>query len=358
MKSKLAFLLPSFEEGGVEKVTINLAYGLRSMGYDVEFVVFKKQGAFLSEVEKEFTIHELKINRSSESIFKLVTYFKQNRPDFFISAKHYINTNVLIAKLLSRTKTKIIVSGHGMFFKRRGLLPFLMKVTYTKADAIVAVSNGVGKNISEITNISADKITVIHNPVISEEFIQTYQQTNAYVKPDGYKLILSIGRLSPEKDYTTLIKAFHKVREHHPVKLMIVGEGPERDKLQETINELNLNEDVALPGFKKNPIGYLKAADLFVLSSLTEGLPTVLIESLYCKTPIVSTDCPSGPDEILCNGEYGKLTPVGDAGQLAEAIEHSLLQAETDVTRLRDRALDFTSEKATKKYDLLINSLM
>ncbi|WP_342042374.1 glycosyltransferase [Bacillus sp. OTU2372] len=358
MKSKLVFLLPSFDEGGVEKVTINLAYGLKSKGYDVDFVVFKKQGAFLSEVEKDFNIQELNVNRSSESVFKLVTYFKQHKPDIFFSAKHYINTNVLIAKFLSRTKTKIIVAGHGMFFERTGLLQFLMKVTYPKADAIVAVSNGVGENISEITNISNDKITVIHNPVINEEFILNYQQTKAYEKPEGYKLIVSIGRLSPEKDYTTLIAAFHMVRQHLPVKLMIIGEGPERDKLQDLINKLNIMEDVSLPGFKKNPLGYLKAADLFVLSSVTEGLPTVLIESLYSKTPIVSTNCPSGPDEILCNGEYGQLTPVGDAKQLAKAIEQSILEAEKDGSKLRNRAFDFTSEKAIQKYDQLIKRLL
>lgn len=356
-RKKITFLLYSFEDGGVEKVTINLAKGLKNIGYDIEFVCFKKHGEFLSEVKDDFIIHELNINRSSESIFKLIKYFRQHKPDVFFTAKHYINIMVLIAKGLSRTKSKVIVAGHGMFFKRKGMLAWLMKLFYPKADKIVAVSSGVAQNIHEITNIPLRKITVIYNPVITKEMIENFEQTKPLQNTLGQKLIVSIGRLSPEKDFKTLIIAFQIVRQTHPLKLVIIGEGPERNNLEELIRELKLSEDVLLSGFKKNPFEYLKAADLYVLSSITEGLPTVLIEALYSMTPIVSTDCPSGPREILENGKYGLLTPVGDSDKLAKVMEATLFEKKMDTSKLRDRALQFTSEKSINKYQKLIESI-
>lgn len=355
---RVAFLLPSFEDGGVERVTINLALGLKSQGYTVEFVCFQKKGHYLSYLPEDMKVVELGAGRSVKSIPRLLRYFKEERPDMLFSAKHYINTSVLIAKLLARTNTKVIVSGHGMFNgKPSGVLPLLMRWLYPKADAIAAVSQGVAENISKIVRIPQEKIQVIYNPVITESFVNMYEQTASISKSAGIKQVVSIGRLSREKDFTTLLKAFQLLKEIVPSKLTIVGEGPERENLETLIKDLKLEKDVSLPGFTENPLEYLKGADAFVLSSLTEGLPTVIIEALYTGVPIVSTDCPSGPLEILENGKYGVLTPVGDFKALSHGIQQ-VLATPPSLESQRKRALDFTSEKAVKGYEKLIFSLL
>lgn len=353
---KISFLLASFEEGGVEKVTINLALGLIEKGYQVEFVCFQKKGAFLEDIPPNIPIYDLKINRAIEGIPKLIKYFKKNLPDIFVSAKHYINVITIVAKKLAFVKTKVVVAGHGMYFQETSVLARMMRTLYKQADAVVAVSQGVAKNISTITGLFEEKISVIHNPVISHEFLKKYQTSVPIAKDSTEKMIVSVGRFSPEKDYLTLLKAFKQVTEHLPVRLVLVGDGPERHILERYINENNLDTHVDLPGFQTNPIPYLLSADVFVLSSVTEGLPTVLIESLYCGTPIVSTDCPSGPDEILEGGRYGVLVNVGDSDEMANEIIR-VLNGEKSFPILKERAKDFTSEKALQHYIQLFNNL-
>ncbi|WP_174728975.1 glycosyltransferase [Mesobacillus harenae] len=353
---RISFLLPSFDDGGVEKVTINLASELKNQGYLVEFVCFNKKGPFLSELDADMGIYELGTSRAAESIPKLIKYLKLKKPDILVSAKHYINTSVLIAKALSRTSTKVIVSGHGMYNgNKSGALPFLMRRLYPKADAIIAVSKGVANNISEVANIPREQIKVIYNPVITDGFLKMYESTNS-VNKAFEKQLVSIGRLSKEKDFVTLIHAFKLLKNTVPSKLTIVGEGLERAKLESLIKELNLEEYVSLPGYTGNPLEFLKGADAFILSSVTEGLPTVLIEALYTGLPIVSTDCPSGPEEILEGGKFGVLTPVGNAEALAKGIEKALSNP-PDPNTQQIRALDFTSEKAIAGYKQLLTSL-
>lgn len=353
--NKIAFLLPDFNDGGVEKVTINLALGLMKRGYHVEFVCFNKKGNFLPEIPQSIDVHELKVKRAIESIPKLAAYLKREKPSVLISAKHYINTSALIANRLSGGKTKVIVTGHGMYNQNQKLLTFMMRTLYPSANAVVAVSEGVAENISTSANLRPDKIEVIHNPVINEEFINKYVTASPIEKSANEKLIVAAGRLSPEKDYQTLIQAFALLEKSLNARLIIIGEGPEREKLQKLIKIYHIDGRVELPGFASNPLNYIKAADVFVLSSLTEGLPTVLIEALYCDISIVSTDCPSGPREILKDGAYGTLVPVGDENMLAKGMKKALVEDKS--IGLQKRALDFTSDKAIDAYEKLILSL-
>lgn len=358
-KKHISFLLNNFEEGGVERIFINLATELSTRGYTVSFICFKKNGGFLDQVPSNIQIIELNVKRAISSIPKLIYTLNKEKVDVLISAKHYINIVAALANKLSFHNTKLILSGHGMYHRKKiDPLPTLMKMFYPTADAIIAVSKGVAEDISKITNIPMSMIDVIYNPVITNHFIEKASNTSDLKVGSKEKLIVTVGRLSEEKDYKTLIMAFKTVVEKVPSKLIIVGEGPQRRELEKLITELNLQKHVELPGFKENPYDYMKKCDLFVLSSKTEGLPTVLIEALFFRKKIISTDCPSGPREILEGGKLGTLTPVGDYKFLSNAMLEALTNTTSDIkSDLREKAFEFSTEKTVYEYEKLINSL-
>jgi glycosyltransferase involved in cell wall biosynthesis len=205
-------------------------------------------------------------------------------------------------------------------------LPYLIKRFYPWADVIVAVSKGVADDLIHLTGIPNRQVRVIYNPIVTPEF---RKKTEAFLDhpwfgPGQPPVILAVGRLTAQKDFATLIQAFAQVRQTRQTRLLILGEGEERPRLEAQIHLLGLQEDIGLPGFVSNPYPYMCRAGVFVLSSRWEGLPGVLIEALYCGAPLVATDCPSGPREILAEGRYGQLVPVGDAPALAEAIHLAL----------------------------------
>jgi glycosyltransferase involved in cell wall biosynthesis len=356
---KLSFLLASFTDGGAERVTINLAKGLKAEGYTIEFVVLSKHGAFIDEIPNDINIYSLNTSSASRSLFPIITYLKTHKPDVFISGKHYLNLIAVLAKLISRSKLKLYLIVHGMFAPikspKQQLLPRLVNLLYPFANQIICVSEGVAENVSSFGKLDPRHLKVVHNPVITKELIRKLDEdtTHPWLVSKDSVVLMAVGRLSEEKDFTTLLRSFAIAREERPIRLIILGEGPQREQLESLCDQLHIREFVDLPGYVSNPYSYLKSADLFVLSSITEGLPTVLIEALYCGVPVVSTDCPSGPSEILKDGEYGRLVPVKEENLMAEAIIESL-DDKVDQNNLRKRALDFTLEVAVKKYRMLI----
>jgi glycosyltransferase involved in cell wall biosynthesis len=210
---------------------------------------------------------------------------------------------------------------HATQLKNR-FTPWFAKRFYPWADGIVAVSQGVAQDLSAASGLPADAIQVIYNPVITPLFLEKAQEPldHPWFAPGQPPVILGVGKLEAQKDFPTLIRAFAQVRDRYPARLMILGWGPDRPQLEALIAELGLAEDAALPGYVENPYAYMARAALFALSSAWEGLPTVLIEAMAAGVPVVSTDCESGPQEILNRGQYGTLTPVGDSRALAEAM--------------------------------------
>jgi glycosyltransferase involved in cell wall biosynthesis len=162
-------------------------------------------------------------------------------------------------------------------------------------------------------------------------------------------VILGVGRLATQKDFSTLLHAFARVRSQRPARLLILGEGDKRFELEALAQNLGLARDVRLPGYADNPFAYMRRCSVFVLSSAYEGLPTVLIEAMACGAPVVSTDCPSGPAEILEGGRYGCLVPIGDPDAMASAIL-TILQDAPDTTRTRQRAEMFSIEASVDQY--------
>jgi len=235
----------------------------------------------------------------------------------------------------------------------------ISKFLYPLATRIIAVSTGIAEEIYQMENVNREQIICIHNPVVTLQMIELSKQqpVHPWFTQKNEPILLGVGRLTEQKDFETLIRAFHKVQSHFGCRLLILGEGPERSKLEALVRELGLTQKVDLPGFLQNPYSYMAHADLFILSSRFEGLPTVLIESLACGTPVVATDCISGPSEILENGQYGQLVPVGDVDALSKAIIDSIHKPKSKEL-LQKRAQIYSVENATKAYMELITQVL
>lgn len=338
---KITIFLPALWGGGAERVFLNLAIGFAKRGYAVDLLLAQAEGSYMSEVPGlpksirlvVLTQRHLNFGRTLLSIPALVKYLRQERPDALLTGLH-ANLIALWAQKLARVDTRIVISEHNTLSRHNLLLPKVTRLVnlqlirkfYPWADRIVAVSNGVAVDLAKVTGISKDRIISVYNPIVNPELIEKAKASldHPWFYPNEPPVIISIGRLTEQKDFFTLIEAFALVRQSKSARLIILGEGEDRPKLESLIKKLDLTQDVSMPGFVSNPYPFLTHANLFVLSSKWEGLPTVLIEALYCNVPVIATDCMSGPREILEGGKYGTLIPVGDPESLAEAIIVSL----------------------------------
>ncbi len=333
-QKRLAIFTSSMLGGGAQRVMFILAGGFAERGYNVDLVLPQAAGPFLAEVPESVRVVDLKAKRVLASLPALLRYLRRERPEAMLSALNYVNIVALWARRLAGVSTWLVVSEHNTLSRKRAhgqrrrarLMPWLIRGFYPWADGIVAVSHGVGDDLASVAGIPRERIEVIYNPVMRPELREKAQAPldHPWFKPGGPPVVLAVGSLSVQKDFPTLIQAFAQVRQARPARLLILGEGPERPALEALIRQLDLEQDVSLAGFVTNPYAYMAQASLFVLSSKWEGLPGVLIEALCCGAPVISTDCPSGPREILRNGEYGQLVPVGDVPALARAIETTL----------------------------------
>jgi glycosyltransferase involved in cell wall biosynthesis len=334
-QERIAIFMPSLFGGGGQRSMLNLAHGMAEGGHSVDLVLAQAEGAFLGQVREPVRVVDLKASRALTSLPALVKYLRRERPGAMLSVFGYVNIIALWAWRLSGVGTRLFVNeqntvsleaGNGSNWRSR-MTPRLIKRFYPWANGIVTVSQGVREDLSQLTGIAGERITVIYNPsVIKSEVWQRAQAPldHPWFGSGQPPVLVAVGRLQMQKDYPTLIRAFAQVSRSRSVRLVILGEGRERSRLEALVQKLHLEQDVSLPGFVKNPYAYMARASLFVLSSRWEGLPTVLVEALCCGTPVVSTDCPSGPKEILKDGLYGQLVPVGDPDALARAIETSL----------------------------------
>jgi glycosyltransferase involved in cell wall biosynthesis len=334
MSKRLAFFTSNMHGGGAQRVLVNLAAGIAERGYDVDLVLARAEGPYLAQVPDSVRIIDLKAPRVATSLPALVSYLRRTQPDAMLSALNYVNVVALWARRLAGVPLRLVISERTTLSRsiqptagwEARVTPLLVRRFYPWADGIVAVSKGVGDDLCSLTGLSSDRVQVIYNPVVTPELRVKAQAfcDHPWLQPGQVPVVLAVGRLSRAKDYATLLKAFAQSQPACSARLLILGEGEERPALEALVRELGLEQNVALPGFVENPYAYMKRASLFVLSSRREGLPGALIEALFCGLPIVATDCPSGPREILADGRYGQLVPVGDVRLLAEAIEKSL----------------------------------
>lgn len=364
---RVAFFTPSLEAGGAERVVLSLANAMNQAGYKVDVVMAQAKGVLLPQIPPGVTAVDLCSTRVVSALTGLIRYMNRSQPEVLIAAQTHANLTALLARRFSGVATKVIVTEHSTLSritalslnKRGQLLPLLAASLYRWADAIVAVSKGVAIDLAAVTRIPVERIRVIYNPLVTPDLLAKKNASLAHPW-FGKKMppvILSVGRLTAAKDFPTLIRAFDRVRRYLPAKLLILGEGEERAHLERLIGELELNELVHIPGYVENPYPYMSRANVFVLSSKIEGLPSVLVEAMACGAPVIATDCPSGPSEILEQGRYGRLVPVGDADSLAKAVVE-VLSLPPDVQQARERAMDFSLERSAAQYSDLISEIL
>ena len=396
--TRIALLLPDLTGGGVERTAVSLAQGFLDRGLDVDLVLCRVQGPLLAELPPAVRLVPLRsaptaVGRalvlaadpggflelarpvlltwrppgSFRMLPSLVRYLRRERPDALISAFPFENLLAIAAKRLAGVATRIVVTERntttrstrvGVKWKRRHL-PALVHRQYPMADAIVAVSDGVAEELAHHTGLRRDQIVTIHNAVVSESVLAkaALPVPHPWFAPGQPPVILGVGRLTEQKDFATLIRAFARVRSEQPARLVIVGEGKAeaRAELVRLAEGLGCDADLSLPGFTHNPYCYMAKAAVFVLSSLHEGLPGVLIQALACGAAVVSTDCPSGPREILEGGRHGRLVPVGDDAAMAGAILASLRDRSDCPARIA-RGRQFSVDRAVDRYLALLRS--
>lgn len=360
---RVAFLLSTLMGGGLEKVVLNLAQGLVQHNVQLDLVLASAEGDFLSEVPPGVNVVDLQTPIDSRTrqavkvIGPLVQYLRREKPDVLISHLASVNVVAIAARFLAGIPLHLALVEHNLVLpygtssQPLPLLMHLMRWFYPFADAIVGVSQGIADQFAADLGLKASKIQVIHNPVVNSHLSTQAQAplNHPWFQPGEPPVLLAAGRLVTQKDFPTLLYAFAELLKQRPARLLILGEGPLRSRLETLIETLQLSEQVSMPGFASNPYSYMSRAAAFVLSSRWEGLPTVLIEALACGCNVVSTRCPHGPEEILQDGRYGRLVPIGDINALAEAMQQTL-EAPLNPEMLSHRAQDFSLERATLAY--------
>lgn len=354
----ISIFLPSLRGGGVERVQLYLAQRFVEHGYAVELVLAKREGPYLSQLPENVNVVDLKAGRVLTSLPALVRYLRRAQPVALLSAMDHSNIVALCAHRLARVGARVVVSVHSTLSisvkhsnARGRLIPYIARWCYGWADGVVAVSRGVADDLSNTIGLPRERIHVIYNPVVVPELFELAKEPveHSWFHAGEPPVVLSAGRLTAAKDYPTLLRAFSLVIKVCPARLVILGEGEERAGLEAMVRDLALEDVVSLPGFAKNPYAYMSKATVFVLSSAWEGFGNVLVEAMAVGTPVVTTDCPNGPAEILERGKYGRLVPVGNAEALAEEILAEL-DCSTNSEVLRHRAKEFSYDKIADQY--------
>ena len=400
----IAFVIHDLGGGGAERSVLQLASELRERGHRVDLVLLWGKIGYPKEVPDETGLFVLQKTpdrhteddaadalrravelRGSPQVldwFRLAnalnwdplclphrglvrrgraiaSYMELEKPDCVLpNLPHAIAVTLLSSRLL-KEPPPIIPTLHNVGKGNQPLDDRRYRHLFSYTSRFVAVSRGVADDLSITWDVPRDRITTIYNPVVTPDLcVKAIEQPDhPWLRDNSAPVILAVGRLENQKDYPTLIQAFARLATRRPHRLIILGEGNRRTEIEGLVQELKLTDRVSLPGWVENPFAFMARASMFVLSSIYEGLPTVLVEALACGCPCVSTDCPSGPAEILLNGEIGPLVPVGDSAALAEAMER-VLDAPPDRRLLQRRAAYFSADRAVAAYEELIASVV
>jgi glycosyltransferase involved in cell wall biosynthesis len=355
---RIAFFLPNLYGGGAERVSVNLLKGMvNHENLVLDLVLGIAEGSFLDQVPKQVNVVNLQSPRVATAILPLVKYLKTVKPDALLSHLGHANVIALVANKLAGSKTRLAVVEHNTLSVsdatsfRAKITPWFMKQFYPDADVIIGVSQGVSQDLETQLGFTPGSVMTIYNPVINQELLSKANTPvdHPWLQPGKAPVFLAVGRLTAQKDFASLIQAFALVRKQKDARLIILGEGELRGELEALAHSLGVEDDIELPGFAENPYGYMNQATVFTLSSRYEGLPTALIEAMACGCSVVSTDCPSGPQEILAGGKYGELVPIQNSQALSEAML-KVLANPTSRDILQQRAKIFATEQIVPQY--------
>ncbi len=351
----IAFYMPSLEGGGAERVMIMLANGLAARGHAVDLVLASADGPYRSEVAEGVRIVDLGARRVIASLVPLVRYLRRARPQAMLAALNHSNVVALLARGLARVPMRLVVSEHNapsFSLAGGGIIAVVRAFTarlYPRADAIVCVSDGICDEMEQLLGLPRAKLHRIYNPLDVDriERLKTASIADRLPAGDG-PLVLAAGRLTAQKDYPNLLSAFTQLVKTRPARLAILGQGEEEAALNALAASLGIADRVFFMGFQDNPFAWMRACDLYVLPSRWEGLPGTLLEALACDARIVSTDCRTGPREILEDGRWGRLVPVDDPAALAQAMLAALDDPQPPCGS--QRAVAFRPERAVEHY--------
>lgn len=363
-KTKVLFFIYQMGGGGAARTLLNIINNLDRKKFTPVLVTLNYNGTYEDQLKNDVQFIKVKSKRLSRSIFELARIIRTQKIDLIFSTIPRVNTIAILAKMLSFTNVKCVIreaDNLGGSFKTNLLLRFF-GFMYKFSDQIVSLSEGVKQNLVERYKVKEEDIEVIYNPVdilAIKERIQLGEidEKDRPIFKTNKKIIVTAGRLVPQKDHNTLLQAFAQVNAQIPSELVILGSGPLKDLLKGLSSELNISDSVHFLGFKNNPYIYFKEADLFVLSSKHEGFSHVIAEALATGTPVVSTNCKSGPEEVLNKGEFGKLCSVGNKEEMAANMQHILNLSENELQNIKNKGLnranDFEALSIVKQYENL-----
>lgn len=372
MKDRVTFIIPSLEAGGIERNVVNLAKGLLARGTHVTLMVARANPEFYRQLPPQVLVDHLhpprgiwwltwplglvspRLRLSVATFGPLLRYLRRQKPTAILSFQSHFFTAVALVLLRQRPRFVIregLSLSADMASKGAAgrVIVLVKRWTYRRAYRVVANSYGSVADLQRTLGLGPERVAVVYNPTNEGRIIDESRAPldHSWFSQGEPPVVLGVGRLTAQKDFATLIRAFAIVRQQIPARLVILGEGPERAMLEQLVLDLGLAQDVDMPGFMESPYPFMARASVFVLSSLYEGLPNVLIEALAIGTPSVSTDCPSGPQEILEGGKYGPLVTMGDHEAVAQAVAELLMdraKAQAFVDASRASLLRFTPE--------------
>lgn len=353
---RIALFVPDLRGGGVESVRLQLSREFLARGHEVDLVLLRKQGDLLKLVPEPVRIIDLQAPRIRQGFMPLVRYLREQQPDALISSMWPLTAFAPLAARLAGYRGRVIISEHsplsiayGQHGKwHRRVMSASQRLAYPLADVRIGVSSGIADDLAKLSCLPRDTFTVIHNPAALGN-VNMHAACPAELADRSGPVILTVGTLKPVKRHDLLIQAFSRLPRELGATLCIVGEGQMRAQLERQIEYLGLQGRVLLPGYAANPGPWYAHADVFVLASDYEGFGNVIVEAMEHGLPVVSTNCPYGPTEILDNGRYGRLVPVGDDKALADAIIAALNDTQTPAA-LQRRAADFSVEKIGARY--------
>ena len=401
----ITLVIPNLKGGGAERMVLNLAQGLIDRGHRVDILLIQPRFHYVNEIpanarlffvenvpERPSNGHAVRLPARLAQVpatsggfnwlhvagaFKwdllrcrpdlrllhraraIASYIARESPDCVLPSLPRAKVATLLAGRFLTEHPPIIPIVHNNYERRRARDQHRLRHLAGHAAHFVGVSRGASERLAAVVGLPHETITTIYNPVVTRALHDGVAERppHPWLLDGGAPVVLAVGRLEKPKDFPTLLKAFARLASRRPCRLIILGEGKERKKLEGLVQGLKLSDRVSLPGWVDNPFAYMSRASLFVVSSIYEGLSMVLVEALACGCPCASTDCPAGPAEILRDGKLGPLVAVGDEVGLAEAMDR-VLDRPPDKRMLQRRAADFSVDTAASAYEGLIQTLV